>query len=128
MNRQWQSSPTAAGFLANLLNAANVASSDGFNIDRLLPDSYDYASIPTVYVPIATGGIRPNVNTLDVVGAPVAPDFTFSALSAIALPADDLLTPTGVFAFAEGVYDRTLLDPWRAKLLADLQNGGYFPR
>lgn len=116
----------ADGFLANLLLAANVAFGNPFNIDDLLPNAYNYASVPQVYVPIVTGGIRPDLSHLDLPTAPAAPIISaFTALVPIALPPDDLTTPTAVFSFAEGAYDRTLLDPWRAKMLSDLLNGTY---
>lgn len=115
----------ADGFLANLLNTTNVAFGNPFNIDDLIPAAYNYASVPQVYVPIVTGGTRPDLTHLDTVGAPQSPNLAFTALTPIALPADDLTTPTSVFSFAEGVYDRTLLDPWRAKLLLDLTTGSY---
>lgn len=115
----------ADGFLANLLLTANVAFSDGFNIDNILPNGYNYASVPQVYVPIVAGGIRPDISNLPLVGAPDAPSIDFSTFVPIVLPTDDLTTPTAVFQFAEGTYDRTLLDPWRAKLLNDLVNGSY---
>lgn len=120
-----QTAGQADGFLANLLLTANVAFSDGFNIDNILPNGYNYASVPQVYFPIVAGGIRPDVSTLDVVGAPSAPTIDFTTFVPITLPADDLTAPTAVFQYAEGVYDRTLLDPWRAKLLNDLVNGSY---
>lgn len=120
-----QTSALAAGFLGDLLLTANVFFADPFNIDRLIPTEYNYASVPQVYVPIVAGGIRPNVSNLDTIPAPEAPEINFSDFAPITLPADDLTAPTAVFAFAEGVYDRTLLDPWRAKLLNDLLNGGY---
>ena len=115
----------ADGFLANLLLQSNVFFGDPFNIDALLPNAYNYASVPQVFIPITAAGTRPNVANLGLPNAPLPPAFQFSALSPIALPVDDLLTPSNTFLYAEGVYDRTLLDPWRAKLLSDLVNGGY---
>jgi len=116
----------ADGFLANLLLQSNVFFSDPFNIDALLPNSYNYASVPQVFIPITAAGIRPDLSHLAPSGAlPTVPTFSFTPLTAITLPVDDLLTPSNTFSYAEGAYDRTLLDPWRAKLLADLQNGGY---
>ena len=116
----------ADGFLANLLLQANVFFSDPFNIDALLPNAYNYASVPQVYIPIVASGIRPDLSHLAPDAAlPTVPVFSFTPLTAITLPPDDLLTPSNTFAYAEGAYDRTLLDPWRAKLLSDLQNGGY---
>lgn len=116
----------ANDYLNALTNAANVSFSDaGFNIDELIPDAYNYASVPTVDFPIFAGGLRPDVTGLGIAGAPEAPTISLAAPEAIALPTDDLLAPTNEFQFYEQAYASVLLDPLKAKLLADLQNGGY---
>ena len=116
----------ADGFLANLLLQSNVFFGDPFNIDALLPNAYNYASVPQVFIPIVAGGIRPDLSHLSPSGViPAPPTFQFQAPPSVVMPVDDLLTPTNSFSYAEGAYDRSLLDPWRAKLLSDLQNGGY---
>lgn len=116
----------AQTYLEALNNAANVAFSDaGFNIDTLLPDSYDYASVPSVQFPIISGGIRPDVTGLGVAGPPEAPTISLGTPIDIMLPPDDLLAPTNDFEFFEAAYQSVLLDPLKAKILADLQNGGY---
>ncbi len=115
----------AQSYLDALTDAANVSFSDGFNIDNSLPNAYNYASVPTVFFPIVAGGLRPTVTGVAVAGPPEAPAFSFSEPTAIALPADDLTAPTNSFTYAEGVYDLTMGDALKAKLLADLLNGGY---
>ena len=116
----------ATDFLTQLVDISNVDFSYGFNIDNLLPDSYNYATVPQVAFPVVGTGIRPNVSALDAsMALPDAPTVSFTALTNITLPTDDLVTPTNSFAYAEGTYDRALLDPWRTKMLADLTNGGY---
>ncbi len=112
-------------FLEALTNAANVEFSNGFNIDELLPDSYNYASVPEVNFPVVAGGLRPTLSGLDVGGAPEAPAVSIMAPGDIALPADDLLAPTNQFTYFEAAYASVLLDPLKAKLLEDLTNGGY---
>lgn len=49
----------------------------------------------------------------------VIPEFTATA------PIDNLVAPTNNFSFAEQQYQSVLLDELKAKLLNDLQNGGY---
>lgn len=115
----------ASSYLTALTDAANVSFSDGFNIDSILPDSYNYASVPIVSFPIVAGGLRPTVTGIATAGPPEAVTLSFDEPAAIALPADDLTAPTNSFTYAEGAYDRILLDPLQAKLLADLTNGGY---
>lgn len=115
----------ASTYLTALQDAANVAFSDGFNIDNVLPAEYNYASVPTVNFPIVAGGLRPTVTGIATSGPPEAPSFDFALLSPIALPADDLLAPTNNFTYAEGAYDLTSSNALKAKLLADLLNGGY---
>ena len=116
----------ADGYLAALQDAANVVFSDpGFNIDNIIPDSYNYASVPTVNFPISYGGLRPTVTDLGLAGAPEAPSISFDAVGTITLPDDNILLPTNNFAYAEVAYQSILLDPLKSKLLADLLNGGY---
>ncbi|MBT9176364.1 MAG: hypothetical protein DDT20_00677 [Firmicutes bacterium] len=179
-------------FLLGLLETANVQFADaGFNINRLLPNSYNYASTPQVFAPIFSAG-REALDTRGI-AAPVPADSTFSAVSNVfipdlnavqlpldlpsvpsatlpgaptpvdfvlpdipvapllglpatpifdalvlppapsidlpsfraVLPADDLLVPTNSFTFYEEAYDSALLNGVKAKLLFDLQNGGY---
>jgi len=115
----------ANGHLQSLVNAANVVFSNGFNVDELLPDAYNYASTPNVDFPLAFGGDRPTVTVeSDAAGPPEAPTFDIPALQEIGLPADDLLAHTHNFLYAEAAYESVLLDSLKAKLLNDLLNGG----
>ena len=43
----------ADAFLTGLLAITSIGFSDGFNIDSLIPTSYNYASVPQVFVPLA---------------------------------------------------------------------------
>lgn len=113
-------------YLVALQNAANVAFSNaGFNIDNLIPDSYNYASVPTVDFPVVSGGLRPDVTGLGVAAPPEAPSIVISTPIDILLPPDDLLAPTNNFTYFEAAYSSVLLDPLKSKLLNDLLNGGY---
>ena len=115
----------ANSYLTTLTNAANVQFSNGFNIDQQLPSVFTYASVPTVDFPVSVSALAPTVTGITTAGPPEAPAFSFDVPAAITLPVDDLTAPSSLFAFAEGEYDRILLDPLQSKLLADLQNGGY---
>lgn len=183
----------AQGYLDTLLAITDVSFSNGFNIDGILPDSYNYASVPEVSFPLqgtgftpaisivsaspptpptaefstitdvvvpdltavaptldfplvpdntlpAAPGVSPSFNspaiptaplitlptvpTLDALLLPTAPSIDLPVFAALA-PDDDLVAPTTEFQFAEAAYESTLLDPLKAKLLADLTDGGY---
>lgn len=78
--------------------------------DPILPTA------PTVVLPVApvlAGITLPEPPSIDL------PSFTSTA------PVDDLVTPTNSFEFFEQLYTSALLDELQAKLLDDLQNGGY---
>lgn len=91
------------------------------------------AGLPTVPVapslnspdiPVAPTVSLPAAPTFAALALPTPPSITLPAFSA-ALPTDDLTAPTAEFSFYEAAYSSTLLDPLKAKLLADLTNGGY---
>ena len=183
----------AQSYLDSLLQITDVSFSNGFNIDSLVPDAYNYASVPQVGFQIQGPGFSPNITIISATPptAPAAsfstitdvtvPDLTATApslsfpttpsttlpaspgaspvfvspalptaptvtlppvptLASLALPdapsislpsfgalspADDLTTPTAEFQFHEAAYESVLLDPLKAKLLADLTAGGY---
>ena len=110
----------AQTYLDALQQQANVELVQG-SISFPTPQSY---SVPDVYAPISVAS-RPTLTGLNLAAPPDAPAVSFSSVSPIALPADDLLTPTAAFAFYEALYESSLLDPLKAKLLNDLVNGGY---
>ena len=182
----------ADGYLQDLLGITNVTFSDGFNIDSLLPSSYEYAQVantnfpvsfatqPTVDVasvappeveastfttivdvdvpdlsavapvidfPVAPSStlpaapaatpefLMPDIPTAPLTTLPAVPTFAALALPETpsinlpaflgSLPVDDMVTPTAEFQFFEAVYSSTLLDPLKAELLDNLENGGY---
>lgn len=183
----------AQGYLDTLLAITDVSFSDSYNIDSILPDSYNYASVPQVSFPLNSTGFTPTVTvvsaapptpptasfstitdvvvpdltavsptlafptapsntlptapgaspsftspaiptaplvtlptipTLAALSLPTAPSIDLPVFAALA-PDDDLVAPTTEFQFAEAAYESTLLDPLKAKLLADLTDGGY---
>lgn len=66
----------------------------------------------------------PAVPTFAALNVPEPPSISLPTFTA-ALPTDDLTAPTARFAFHEATYESVLLDPLKAKLLADLSDGGY---
>lgn len=110
----------AQSYLSSLVAIANATLIEGTTV---LPEQYDYASVPNTSFPIF-GATAPRLTTPSGV-VPEAPLFSFSSISNIDLPADDLTAPTSNFEFYEALYSSTLLDPLKAKLLTDLTDGGY---
>lgn len=76
----------------------------------------DYPSAPSIVFPTAPTLTNPDL--------PVAPVITIPTFDATA-PADDLVVPTNTFEYAEVAYSSALLDAALAKLLDDIENGGY---
>lgn len=66
----------------------------------------------------------PAVPTLASLALPEAPTITLPSFD-VAVPVDDVVAPSVQFEFAEDRYRSTLLDEVSAKLLGDMQNGGY---
>ncbi len=112
-------------FLNTLLSVTTSGLVNLYNRESLLPGVYDRNGEPDVNFPIVAGGIRPDVDSIVSAGPPEAPSLVLSTPEDIVMPTDDLLAPTNVFTFTEAAYQSTLLDPLKAKLLADLTNGGY---
>lgn len=75
-------------------------------------------------IPAAPVVTLPTVPVFEAFALPTPPSINLPSFSAIT-PNDDLLAPTTQFQYAEAAYESTLLDPLKAKLLYDLQNGGY---
>lgn len=93
--------------------------------DAGLPNAPDAApSFVSPDIPQAPLANLPTMPTFDSLQVPDAPSIDLPVFGGIA-PVDDLVAPTTQFEFYEAVYESTLLDPLKAKLLADLTNGGY---
>lgn len=92
--------------------------------------SLDFGSAPAA--PSVDDPVLPDAPTLDfptaptfsAIALPVAPSIQLPVFTASS-PLDDLVAPTSVFAFAEEQYQSALLDSAKAKLLDNIQNGGY---
>jgi hypothetical protein len=68
----------------------------------------------------------PTVPTFSTVTIPATPTISIPVFNPlVAMPEADFATVTNNFSWAEAAYQTTLLDAATAKLLADLQNGGY---
>lgn len=78
--------------------------------DPIFPDA------PTVVLP-----------TAPTITPPVLPEPPSIALPSFtsSLPIDDLVVPSNTFSFYEVAYSSSLLDAVKAKLLSDIENGGY---
>ncbi len=114
-------------FLQQLQDVTNVTFSDGFNIDDLLPNSYNYATVPNTGYVISSVGTRPT-GTIGLNPPPAAPTTSLTVLAGVTIPeflSSDLLPPSAAFQYAEDAYVSVLLDPLKAKLLDNLVNGGY---
>lgn len=84
----------------------------------------DAPAITDVAAPDAPLITLPSVPTFEELQIPAAPTYTMPSFAAQA-PADTLLAPTAVFSFVDTGYTSDLRDPLVAKLLYDLENGGY---
>ena len=112
--------------------------------DVAVPDFTGVA--PSLNIPQAPSAALPVVPVAPAVDDPSLPDvptITFPAVPSITgitfpdvpgveipvfsttLPVDDLVVPSNTFTFFEELYASASLDALQAKLLADMQNGGY---
>lgn len=89
-----------------------------------LPVQPTAPSLDNVVVPSSPNLVFPVAPTISAIPIPDAPSFMLPTFSA-SFPTDDLVVPTNTFAFDESPYDSDLLDALRAKLLNDMNNGGY---
>ncbi|MCR4302149.1 MAG: hypothetical protein NUV51_11100 [Sulfuricaulis sp.] len=124
---------SAESFLSTLVSASAVSmGAIPFNVTRFLPDyrpAYSPPAVPTVDdVPI-NDSARPDIPSLVMPLPPDSPGldiFNFASLPEIVIPPDDIpLLTASDFSFDETAYQSILLDPLKAKLLADLTDGGY---
>lgn len=76
----------------------------------------DIPSVPSYTMPTAPALVDPVLPTAPTINIP---EYTSE------LPVDDLVTPTNTFDWAEEAYSSALLDAVKAKLLSDIENGGY---
>lgn len=104
------------------------------------------SSAPTLTIPAAPSSDLPSVPPQPAINDPAIPSAPVVALPAVPVitdvtmpempvielpvftasaPIDDLVAPTNNFSFFEEAYSSALLDAVKAKLLEDIQNGGY---
>ena len=93
--------------------SSDLPSSPGTAPVFISPDIPAAPSVSLPSLPVLEGIIFPDVLSIEV------PQFTGIS------PSDDLIAPTAQFQYFEAAYESTLLDPLKAKLLADLTDGGY---
>ena len=114
-------------FLQELINSTDVSFGDNFNIDNILPASYDYSTVPQTTGVVLGASIIPNV-ALVTTPPPSAPVVSLTTVVDVVVPdflSTDLLVPDAAFVYVDPGYSSTLLDPLKAELLDNLLNGGY---
>lgn len=105
------------------------------------------ATPPAVNIPVPpstalpSAPAQPTISAIDIPAKPATPLPTPPTIQALTLPSppslgdlpsfdgvlptDDITIPTANFSFAEQAYSSALLDATKAKLLNDIENGGY---
>lgn len=91
---------------------------------NVLPSVPSAPAIREPVVPDAPVVTLPTAPTVSIPALPEPPSVEMPYFSSVA-PVDDLVVPTNTFAFYEQLYTSALLDEVKAKLLDNLQNGGY---
>lgn len=100
------------------------------DINIPLPPDASLPSAPTTPtynqpdIPEAPVLLFPSAPSFSPVVLPDAPSIAIPSFTAT-LPVDDLVAPTTTFSFYEQAYVSALLDATKAKLLFDMENGGY---
>jgi hypothetical protein len=83
----------AQGYLDQLLAITNVEFSDGFNIDNLIPDRYNYASVPMLNAFVQGPDFTPNISIVSA-SPPTAPTASFSTITDVTVPDLTATAPT----------------------------------
>jgi len=83
----------AQGYLDTLLAITDVSFSNSFNVDSILPDSYNYASVPQVSFPITGAGFSPSIAVVSA-APPTPPTASFSTITDVAVPDLTAVSPT----------------------------------
>lgn len=89
-----------------------------------LPTAPSAPVVAEIDIPVAPAVVYPAVPTFTPVTLPDIPSVDIPSFLAT-LPSEDFTAPTNSFSWYEEAYESTLLDASRAKLLSDIQNGGY---
>lgn len=91
----------------------------------VLPSAPAQPVVSPVDIPQKPAITLPAVPTIQALALPSPPSLGDLPAFDGVLPTDDLVIPTANFAFAEQAYASALLDAAKAKLLNDIENGGY---
>ena len=89
----------ADGYLQTLLATTEVSFSNSFNIDSILPDSYNYAAVPEVSFALNVPGYSPNIAIVSAT-PPTAPTLSFSTVTDVVVPDLTAVSPTLSFPTA----------------------------
>lgn len=92
--------------------------------NSVAPNVPNAPALTDIVLPVKPAYTVPGAPTVAGIQLPDVPAVNIPALVASA-PTTTLDPPSFAFAFAEEAYASALLDPLKAKLLQDLQNGGY---
>jgi uncharacterized protein YjiS (DUF1127 family) len=84
----------------------------------------DAPSVTEYAVPDAPTYVLPTVPTFEELQIPVSPSFSLPSFAS-EMPQNQLVAPTDQFGYVDAGYTSVLRDPLVAKLLYDLENGGY---
>lgn len=83
----------AQSYLDSLLEATEVSFSNGFNIDSILPDAYNYATVPHINDSLQQVGFNPNIAIVSA-AVPTPPTLSFSTVADVAVPDLTAVPPT----------------------------------
>ncbi|MDD3885172.1 MAG: hypothetical protein PHW66_09635 [Gallionella sp.] len=86
----------AQGYLDQMLAITDVSFSNSFNIDSILPDSYNYASVPQVGFRLQGPGFAPSISIVSA-APPTAPTASFSTITDVVVPDLTAVAPTLAF-------------------------------
>lgn len=147
----WNTLPSAAGLTVSF-SPITTSGPEAPTIGTItVPDLGAFPELsladPVLSLPVAPGSSLPAAPTgapeFNAPATPAKPTFTLPSAPTLAsltlpekpaislptfdadVPFDDVVAPTAEFDFAEERYRSALMDEATAKLLADLQNGGY---
>lgn len=90
-----------------------------------LPSAPSAPTLNDVAIPDAPSTSLPAAPTLATHGELPAPPSISLPYFTAEMPLDDLVAPSSEFSFYEQAYASALLDATKAKLLSDMENGGY---
>lgn len=90
----------------------------------ILPSAPSAPALAEIVLPVAPTYSLPVAPTFDAITLPTPPSIPLPVFSST-LPVETLIVPTNTFSWYEAAYSSSLLDAAKAKLLDNIQNGGY---